>query len=78
MRVIPALLSALLAACDPAERCAGTIEVTCDADGCYCAIGEYEGEVVEVTVHHGGDRASYLEVTDPTRAGSTATPSTCW
>ena len=36
---------ALLPACgDPAERCAGNIEVCCDADGCTCASGEYEGE----------------------------------
>lgn len=38
------LLFALVACVDPAEECAGNIEVACDADGCTCATGEFEGE----------------------------------
>ena len=40
------LILALLVSCQtPAERCAGNIEVYCDADGtCTCGMGEFEGE----------------------------------
>lgn len=40
------LLLVLLTGClDPAERCAGNIEVTCVAEGtCTCADGAYVGE----------------------------------
>ena len=42
------LLLMLLVSCERSrERCAGNIEVSCDADGCYCGIGEYEGESCE-------------------------------
>jgi hypothetical protein len=38
------LLWGLVGCGDPAEQCAGNIEVVCDQGGCFCATGAYEGE----------------------------------
>jgi hypothetical protein len=38
------LCAPLIACVDPAEQCAGNIEVSCDAEGCTCADGAFEGD----------------------------------